>query len=143
MQTIGPVEYIIVAFDGNQFKGDILPALTRLQDDGLIRIIDLAVVSKDKHGNVTTFEGNERGTPVSVALAQLDTELTGLLSEEDLMAMAEELPNDCTAAAMLFEHVWATEFSQAVRNANGRLVANFRIPSDLVEAEHKSFLEAA
>jgi len=31
--SIGPVEYMIVAFPGNQFKGEIVPALKELVDD--------------------------------------------------------------------------------------------------------------
>ena len=34
---IGPVEYMIVAFPGNQFKGEIAPALKELVDAGTIR----------------------------------------------------------------------------------------------------------
>jgi hypothetical protein len=44
---IGPVEYMIVAFPGNQFKGEIVPALQELVDAGTIRVIDLAFVIKD------------------------------------------------------------------------------------------------
>jgi hypothetical protein len=45
-EPIGPVEYIVVGFRGDRF-GEIAPALRALVEDGLIRIIDLAVVSKD------------------------------------------------------------------------------------------------
>ena len=142
-QTIGPVEYIIISFEGRQFKGEIVPALFDLLDKGLVRIIDLAVVSKDKSGNITTFEANELSADVAAALIKLDGELTGLLSEQDLMLVAEEMDNNTTAAAMLFEHVWATQFAQAVRNAKGRLVTNVRIPHEVVEAARQSLLEAA
>lgn len=142
-QAIGPVEYIIVAFEGNQFKGDIIPALLDLRDQGLIRIIDLAIVSKDNQGDVTIFEGGELSGEVAEALIKLDGELTGLLSEEDLMMVAEELDNNSTAAAMLFEHVWATQFAQAVRNAKGQLILSERIPNSVIEAVRQELLEAA
>ena len=45
--SLGPVEYIVVGFPGNKFKGDILPALADLVSDGLIRVMDLAFVRKD------------------------------------------------------------------------------------------------
>ena len=59
MAEIGPLEYVVVGFDGNRFTGEITPALMELVDKGLIRIIDLAVVSKDAYGHVTTLEANE------------------------------------------------------------------------------------
>ena len=43
MAEIGPVEYMIVAFPGNKFRGEIAPALADLVDSYTIRIIDLAM----------------------------------------------------------------------------------------------------
>jgi uncharacterized membrane protein len=142
-QALGPVEYLIFYFEGNQFRGEILSALTDLLDKGLVRIIDLAVVSKDEEGTVTILEANELQAEVAEALIKLEGELTGLLSEEDLLMVAEELDNNTTAAALLFEHVWATEFAQAIRNANGQLLMNVRIPNDVVEEARESILAAA
>jgi hypothetical protein len=34
---------------------------------------------------------------------------------------------------MLFENTWATEFADAVRNANGKVVLNERIPRVVIE----------
>ena len=56
MTEIGPVDYLIVAFPGNEFRGEIAPALAELVDAGTIRIIDLAFVGKDAEGNVAAFE---------------------------------------------------------------------------------------
>jgi len=142
-QAIGPLEYVIVAFEGNAFTGEIVPALTDLLDKGLVRIIDLAVVSKDEHGNVTMFDANELSADVARALVEFDGECTGLLSEEDLRMAAEEMKPNSTEVAILFEHVWATRFSQAVRKAQGTMVMNVRIPHDVVEAAQQSMIEAA
>lgn len=142
-QALGPLEYVIVAFEGNKFTGEIVPALTDLLDKGLVRVIDLAVVSKDENGNVTIFDANELSADVARALVKLDGECTGLLSEEDLRMAAEGMKNNSTEVAILFEHVWATRFSQAVRKAHGTLVMNVRIPHDVVEAAQQSMLEAA
>jgi hypothetical protein len=140
--TLGPVEYLVVVFEGNRFKGEIVPALNDLMDQGLIRIIDLAVISKDLPGNITIFEASELKDDVAQALAKLDCEFAGMLSEEDLMLAAADLPNNSTAAAMLFENVWATRFAQAIRNADGEVLVNVRIPNDVVERVRQSLIEA-
>lgn len=140
---LGPVEYLVVAFDGNQFTGEIAPALGELVASGLIRVIDLAVVSKDADGSVTIFESSELAEEVAAALDILDMELPGMLSEEDLMLLAEELPNNTTAAAMLFDNVWAARFAQAIRNANGEVLMNVRIPHDVVQDVRATLIEAA
>ena len=60
--TTGPLSYLVVAFPGNQFKGEILPELKRIVDKGLIRIVDLIFIMKDQDGNV-------EGVELAVALA--------------------------------------------------------------------------
>ena len=59
------------------------------------------------------------------------------------MLAAFDLPNNCTAAAMLFENVWATRFAQSIRNAEGEVLVNVRIPNDVVETVRQSFIEAS
>ena len=41
--SIGPVEYMVVAFPGNQFNGKMAPALADLVEAGTIRVLDLAM----------------------------------------------------------------------------------------------------
>ena len=50
MDEIGPVDYAVLAFPGNQFKGEIAPALADLVEAGTIRLIDAAFVGKDESG---------------------------------------------------------------------------------------------
>src|SRR3954469_6492972 len=53
---LGPVELLFVQFPGNQFTGEIAPALADLVESGTIRIIDLVFVAKDADGNSVGFE---------------------------------------------------------------------------------------
>ena len=143
IDALGPVEYLVVVFEGNRFRGEIVPALNELTDNGMIRIIDLAVISKDVPGNITIFEASELKDDVAQALAKLNCEFAGMLSEEDLLLAAADLPNNSTAAAMLFENVWATRFAQAIRHADGEVLVNVRIPNDVVEGVRQSFIEVS
>ncbi len=45
--TIGPVEYVVLGFPGNQFSGEVAPALAQLVESGTIRILDLVFIAKD------------------------------------------------------------------------------------------------
>ena len=49
---IGPVEYVILGFPGNNFTGQIVPELAKLIDSGNARIIDLTFISKNADGSV-------------------------------------------------------------------------------------------
>ena len=38
--AIGPVEYAVIAFPGNRFNGDVVPALSELVENDTVHIID-------------------------------------------------------------------------------------------------------
>jgi len=142
-EDIGPVEFIVLGFDGNRFTGDIAAALTELTDAGLVRIIDLAVVSKDAAGEVTVFEMQELSPEVAEAFVALTGTMSGLLSEADLAEIAEELAPETTAATLLVEHVWATRLAGAVRASGGELILSERIPHAVVAEARAALLAAA
>ena len=131
---IGPVEYLIVAFPGNQFKGEIGPALADLVDAGTIRIMDIAFVGKDENGDTASFELTELDPDVQAGLENLGIEVSGLFNEEDLEAAAEELEPNSSAALLVWEDVWARELKTALLNAGGEVFDLGRIPHEVVKA---------
>jgi uncharacterized membrane protein len=140
---IGPVEYLIVAFPGNRFRGEIAPALADLVDAGTIRIIDLAFVSKDEDGAVGAFELTELDPDVREGLENLGVEVQGLFNEDDLQAAAEELEPNSSAALLVWEDVWAKQVAEAMRNAGGELLDFGRLPHEAVQAAREYALANA
>src|SRR5215211_1417183 len=132
--SIGPVEYMIVAFPGNRFKGEIVPALKELVDAGTIRIIDLAFVLKDADGAVVTAEMADLDSEVYKAFDALSPEVKSLLNEEDLAAAGEELEPNSSAALLVWEDAWATKLRDAIVNAGGEVLDLERVPREVVEA---------
>ena len=131
---IGPVEYLIVAFPGNQFRGEIAPALADLVEAGTIRIIDIAFAGKDEKGEITAFELTALDPAVQQALEKLGAEPTGLFSEEDLIRVAETLDPGSSAAVLAWENLWAKPVAGAIRDAGGELYDYDRVPHDVVVA---------
>ena len=132
--AIGPVEYMVVAFPGNKFKGEIAPALGELVEKGLIRVIDLALVLKDAEGNVAGMELEDAGGEVFGAFQALTAERGGFLNEADLMAIGEALEANSSAAVLVWEDVWATKFAVTLREAGGILVDRQTVPHEIVQA---------
>ena len=130
---IGPVQYMIVAFPGNKFKGEIAPALRELVESGTIRIIDLAFVIKDAEGSMTGVELEDSGSDVFQAFETLTAERGGFVSEEDLHAVAGALEPNSSAAILVWEDVWATKLADAIVGAGGQLVDIQRVPRELVQ----------
>ena len=131
---MGPVEYLVVEFPGNQFKGEIVPALVDLTTNGIIRIIDLIFIRKDEEGTVSWQELSDLPGGEAAAFDDLDGEVIDLLNEEDIVKTAEALNPNSSAALLVYEHVWATRMRDAVVNAVGRRVDNGRIPADVGDA---------
>jgi uncharacterized membrane protein len=125
---------MIVAFPGNQFKGEIAPALAELVESKTIRIIDLAFVIKDSDGNVVAMEASDVDSEVGKAFASLEAEMGGLLNEDDIAATADELEPNSSAALLVWEDLWAAKLADAIRNAGGELYDLERVPHDIATA---------
>jgi hypothetical protein len=133
--SVGPIEYLVVAFPGNKFKGEIVPALAELVENGTIRILDLVFILKDEDGNVAAVElADLDPEDEAAAMSDISEVDAGLLNEDDIALAAESLEPNSSAGLLVFENVWATRFAEAVRNADGQLIANERIPYDIVQA---------
>ena len=127
--AMGPVEYIIIGFPENQFKGEIVPALADLVESGTVRILDLVFVMKDADGTVTSVEYEDLP-----GVSDLEGEADGLLSEEDLEMVAEVLEPNSSGLMIVWEDLWASRLAAALRDAGGVILSGERIPHDIVEA---------
>jgi len=143
MEEIGPVDIAIIAFPGNDFRGEIAPALADLVDAGTIRIIDIAFAGKSSSGDTVGFELTELDPEIQKGLDKLGIEVNGLLTEDDLKSVAETLEPDSSAAMIVWENVWARKVTQAMRDAGRVLLAFDRVPHEIVQAAREAVLEEA
>jgi uncharacterized membrane protein len=131
--ALGPVEILVVKFPGNQFKGEIAPALTELVESGTIRVIDILFVNKDENGKVEMVEINDLDDDNYAVFDPIVSDVTSMLNEDDVQAFSAALEPNSSAALMLFEDTWATRFRDALVNANAEVVMSERIPRAAVE----------
>ena len=155
----GPVQMLVLAFDGNRFRGEILPELERLKREGVVRVLDLLLVRKDSAGAIThlvasdldweeaaTF-GETMGTLAGLAadglpgaerggMAGMAEMMDGhLFDEDDAFRLEQLLPNETTAVVVLFEHLWAAPLLAAVARADGfELLNEWLQPPQIMEA---------
>ena len=131
--SFGPIELLVLKFPGNQFKGEIVPALRELVNNETIRIIDIVFVTKDAEGNLKAVEVSDLDGEDYAVFDPLVSDVLGLLSKEDVQELPAGLDNNSSGALMLFENTWATRFVESVRNANGEVLLNERIPRQVIE----------
>jgi uncharacterized membrane protein len=134
MADVGPVEFMVVAFPGNKFTGEITPALKELINSGTIRIIDLAFVTKDADGNVAAMELEDLASDVGQAFQAIEAVIGELVSQDDLMAVGKSLEPNSSAALLVWEDTWATKFVQALANAGAMVLDLQRVPRDVIDA---------
>src|SRR5215216_6349762 len=132
--SLGPVEMIVVKFPGNKFTGEITPALADLVDKGLIRIIDLLFVAKDADGTILVEELANLGDGEFAQFEAVVSDVNGMLNEADAQQFGGLLEPNSSAGLLLFEHTWATDFADALANADGELLYAERIPRAVIEA---------
>ena len=143
IENLAPIQLLAFLFDGNRFKGEILPELERLKRKRIIRVIDLLVVRKDGEGNVMVSTGSDLDWEEATSLGSYLGALAGLAAggtagvergalqgaaeladghlfdDEDLFRITQALPDNATAALVLIEHRWALPLLDAVARADG------------------------
>jgi uncharacterized membrane protein len=129
-----PVEYLVIQFPGNQFNGDVAPALAELIESGTVHLIDLLFVTRDAAGEVAWFELGDLDSDVAQAFDALEGTVGGLVSEADVAEVAEAMSDNSSALVVVWENSWAERFAQAVAASQGEVVAHERIPVAVVEA---------
>jgi hypothetical protein len=140
--SYGPVDFLAIEFKGNQFKGEIMPALLDLVNNEIVRVIDLVIVTKDAAGKVTMRELQQVESAVVAMFDPLKAQITGMIQQEDIELIGQKVENNTTAAIMLFENLWSIKFRDAVLNANGRVVMFERIPANVVNETLDNFASA-
>ncbi len=160
ISTIGPVQFLVLGFDRPKFGGGIAAELTRLKEQGIIRIIDALIVHKSADGDVRTIqvtdlspEGAEEfgafigallglgagGAVGSVAGAEAGIHAVddrgGHFFDPEQWDVLEDIPNDSAAALVLIEHRWAIPFRDAILDEGGSEIGDIWVhPRDLVAA---------
>ena len=138
VDELGPVDWIVVEFEGSTLNGKIAPILKDYVDRELIRVLDLLFFKKAEDGSFEAFEATDMEDSEIGELRAYETELAMLLSEQDVADLADTIEPGSSAAVLVWENLWAAPFGAAVRHAGGQLVASGRIPIQAIIAAMES-----
>ena len=152
----GPIQVFVIGFDKFEATGKIMAELRRARKRGVIRIVDILFVQKDKHGSIensmhmTDLSENERmrlGAIAGGLIGLHEGGLEGMLVGEELGALAvaerdaglgvdrmkelaESIPAGGAAAILVIEHHWAASLRDAIADAGGRSLMQAMISPD-------------
>ena len=147
IDQLGPVDYLVVEFPANtsNFTGEMLEELIALVEGGVIRVIDLLILTKDADGGIDVIELDDLDDLGE--LQTIEAELAEMLAEDDVINLAASMEPGSTAGVLIWENLWAAPFASAARRAGGQLIANGRIPIQAiiaaVEADEATISEGA
>ncbi len=130
--SMGPVDYLVVLFPGNKFTGEIAPELVAMARSGIIRVIDLVVVTKDGDGVVGTSDVEDINGEMGEALRALSQDLRGWLAQEDIDDIGAMMPMGSMVAALLLENTWNERLRDVILEASTIILTEGSIPRKLV-----------
>jgi uncharacterized membrane protein len=121
----GPVQVIVLGFDEPSFTGEVMAELTRLREAGVVRLIDVLLVSRDADG---AFETHPPPAGADPGLGGIAADILG--SDEDAVApgegtwsLADAVEPGGVAAVALIEHLWAEPLVRVIQESGGRALA--------------------
>lgn len=133
-QHVGPIDYLVVEFPGAKLKGEALAELINLVEQGIVRILDLAVAVVGENGDFSVVEITDLDGDGELDLAIFEGVSSGLLGEEDIAESAALVGAGGAVAMLVYENTWAGPFVSALRRADADVIASGRIPADEVIA---------
>ncbi len=134
----GPVQVLVVGFDHPSFSGEVLAELARLREAGVVRLVDVLLVSRGDDG---TFETLPPPPGADAGLGQVAAGLLGVTDETDetggsdqaeagSWSLADAVEPGGAAAVALVEHLWAGPLVDAVQAAGGQTLAEGWLSAD-------------
>jgi hypothetical protein len=134
LDELGPVDYIVVEFPAGatNFTGEMAKELLALVDGGIIRVIDVLILTKADDGTIEAMELSD--VEELGELETLEAELAELLAADDVAHLAAAMDPGSTAGVLIWENLWAAPFAAAARRSGGQLIANGRIPMQAIIA---------
>ncbi|MGD2078201.1 MAG: hypothetical protein PVH18_07440 [Chloroflexota bacterium] len=155
---LGPLQLTVVGFDEDKYARDIILEIKNLRKSKTIRLFDLLYLFKHEDGTFESKEVSDLAEEEQREFGSVIKSLVGMsagdvehadaddiaqtldnmdsgfgLSDSELQAVADQMPNDSSAIFVLFEHAWAREVKDAIIKAGGNLRAQGMLDPDTLK----------
>ena len=152
----GPIQVFVVEFDKFEATGRIMAELRRARKRGVIRLVDVIFVQKNRQGSIensmhlTDLSETERMHLGSIAGGLIGLHAGGVegmvegaelgalavaerdagLSVDRMQELAHSIPAGSAAAILVIEHHWAANLRDAIVDAGGRTLMQAMLAPD-------------
>ena len=141
--TLGPVQMLIVGFQGDNFDGSIMKELDRLKEHDIVRLIDLLFVKKNEDGEIEVVQRSDLGADEAEQFGAIVGALVGfgadgeegaeygalagaaeledghVFDDDAVWYLGDAIPEGTAAAVALLEHRWAIPLRDKIAQAGG------------------------
>jgi hypothetical protein len=128
LEEMGPVDYLVIEFPECHPVGENLPLLVDLADEGIIRILDLALVKREFDGSVSLLALADVDADGDWDFTVFEGVSSGLLDDDAIDEAVQILEPGRAAAILVYENRWAAPLAIALRRSGAQLVSSGRIP---------------
>ncbi|EGE46389.1 DUF6325 family protein [Streptomyces griseus] len=125
--AVGPVEYLVIAFPGSRFTGEVAPVLAEAVSSGAVRAGDLAFVRRAGDGAPAPVELRELDPEGVVPADTAEGGAAAVLGAEDVERLDRVVPAGDVVAIVVREDLWTTRLARTAREAGGAFVAHERL----------------
>ena len=131
--SYGPVELVVLKFDGTNFEGEVLREIQKVVDNGTIVVIDILLAVRIGADPVRVLEVQELEDPILQRWEPIITDAGDLLTADDAERLSADLAPDSAVALLIFEHRWVAGVADAIERAGGSVVMTERIPRAVID----------
>ncbi|HAQ59948.1 MAG TPA: hypothetical protein DCR63_06035 [Microbacterium sp.] len=128
----GPVELYLVGLENERPVPGVVDALAEVLDAGLVRLLDLVLISRDEDGNLTVVEVED--DPDYYGFEGVELAAVGIVGDEDIAELSEIVEPGTSAVLVALELAWARRLSEELSASGGELLSVERIPAPVVNA---------
>lgn len=135
-----PMEYVIVGIDDNKFTGGIADELAKVIESGLVRLVDIVLISVGDDGSTVIMEVDEHDG-LSM-FAELEGDVGDIIGPDDIAHAAAAVEGGQSVLLIVWQNLWAAPLADAIVKAGGVLIEGARIPQELAAQAQAQLAEA-
>lgn len=128
--TYGPADLYVVAFPEERVPERVRDAVLETLGSGVITLLDLVLVRPRADGSTEVLELENLGDEFDLTVVEASG--SGLLGDEDLAELIEDIQPGTSVLVFLFENTWARSIAAAVRDSSAEVISAQRFPADVV-----------
>jgi hypothetical protein len=165
MMGIGPLQTIVIVFNGRDLPEDVARELYVVRQADYIRLVDSVFIEKGTDGELEVFavsdlnKAEARRFVAAILTREVNTEMKNnppanaevevagipeefFISIEEVETVLKQVPPGSSAMIALIEHRWAEQLQESIEASGGWLLAERFIPKSSIEHWGERLIEA-